>query len=129
MAYRSKPAWQDRRVVIVLTLVFLCGAAAGALTFRAVSQRVSAAHNPDAWNATAKQQTIERLKRDLDLTPQQVREIETILDDFSLYYQMLHAQMEETMTFSKSRIDQLLNEEQRKKFARIMSELKGKHPR
>ena len=56
--------------------------------------------------------------------PEQAVEIETALDDFSLYYQMLHSQMEEVMATSKSRIDQVLNEAQRKKFSRIMAELK-----
>jgi hypothetical protein len=42
---------------------------------------------------------------------------------------MLHAQMEEVMATSKSRIDQVLNEEQRKKFSRIMTDLKDKQPR
>ncbi len=76
------------------------------------------------WKDTTKEQTLTHLKRELDLTPEQAEEIETALDDFSLYYQMLHAQMEEVMSTSKSRIDQVLNEGQRKKFARIMSELK-----
>ena len=60
---------------------------------------------------------------------EQAAEIETALDDFSLYYQMLHAQMEEVMATSKSRIDQVLNEDQRKKFSRIMTDLKDKQPR
>jgi antitoxin component HigA of HigAB toxin-antitoxin module len=76
------------------------------------------------WKESTKGQTLARLKVELQLTPEQVAEIETALDDFSLYYQMLHAQMEEVMVTSKSRIDQVLNEEQRQKFSRMMSELK-----
>jgi uncharacterized membrane protein len=124
MIGRSQPAWKNPQIVLTLTLVFCCGAVAGAVIYKLASQPVSAKQMAAGWKDTTKEQTLTHLKRELDLTPEQAEEIETALDDFSLYYQMLHAQMEEVMSTSKSRIDQVLNEGQRKKFARIMSELK-----
>jgi hypothetical protein len=97
---------------------------AGAVIYKLTSQPVSAKQMAAGWKDTTKEQTLTHLKRELSLSPEQAEEIETALDDFSLYYQMLHAQMEEVMSTSKSRIDQVLNDAQRKKFARIMSELK-----
>jgi uncharacterized membrane protein len=124
MIGRSQPAWKNPQIVLTLTLVFCCGAVAGAVIYKLTSQPVSAKQMAAGWKDTTKEQTLTHLKRELSLSPEQAEEIETALDDFSLYYQMLHAQMEEVMSTSKSRIDQVLNDAQRKKFARIMSELK-----
>lgn len=114
---------------MTLSLVFCCGALAGAVIYKLTSQPVSAKQVVASWKDSSKEQTLKTLKKELNLTPEQAAEIETALDDFSLYYQMLHAQMEEVMATSKSRIDQVLNEEQRKKFSRIMNELKERQSR
>jgi hypothetical protein len=129
MIGRGQPAWKNPQVVLTLTLVFCCGALAGAVIYKLTSQPVSAKQVAASWKDTTKEQTLKNLKKELNLTPEQAAEIETALDDFSLYYQMLHAQMEEVMATSKSRIDQVLNEEQRKKFARIMNDLKDRQIR
>jgi uncharacterized membrane protein len=129
MLGRSQPAWKNPQILLTLSLVFCCGALAGAVIYKLVSQPVSAKQVAASWKDSTKEQTLNHLKKELKLTPEQAAEIETALDDFSLYYQMLHAQMEEVMATSKSRIDQVLNEEQRKKFSRIMTDLKDKQPR
>ena len=127
MIGQRQPAWKNPQILLTLSLVFCCGALAGAVIYKLVSQPVSAKQIAAGWKASTKDQTLAHLKRELALTPEQAAEIETALDDFSLYYQMLQAQMEEVMATSKSRIDQVLNEEQRKKFSRIMNELKQPH--
>jgi len=124
MIGRSQPAWKNPQILLTLSLVFVCGALAGAVIYKLVSQPVSAKQVAASWKDSTKDQTLTHLKKELQLTPEQATEIETALDDFSLYYQMLHSQMEEVMATSKSRIDQVLNEAQRKKFSRIMAELK-----
>lgn len=124
MTGSAQPAWKNPKILLTLTLVFCCGALAGAVIYKLTSQPVSAKQVTAGWKDSTKAQTLTRLKRELQLTPDQAAEIETALDDFSLYHQMLHSQMEEVMATSKSRIDQLLNEEQRRKFSRIMNELK-----
>jgi uncharacterized membrane protein len=129
MIGRSQPAWKNPQILCVLSLVFCCGALAGAVIYKLVSQPVSAKQVAASWKDSTKDQTLANLKRELDLSPEQAAEIETALDDFSLYYQMLHSQIEEVMATSRSRIDQVLTQEQRKKFARIMNELKDKQPR
>ena len=129
MLGRSQPAWKNPQILLTLSLVFCCGSLAGAVIYKLVSQPVSAKQVAASWKDSTKEQTLNHLKKELKLTPEQAAEIETALDDFSLYYQMLHAQMEEVMATSKSRIDQVLNEDQRKKFSRIMTDLKEKQPR
>ena len=129
MMGRQQPSWRNPQILLTLSLVFCCGALAGAVIYKLVSQPVSAKQVAAGWKDTTKEQTLTHLKRELNLTPEQATEIETALDDFSLYYQMLHSQMEEVMATSKSRIDQVLNDEQRKKFSRIMTDLKEKQGR
>lgn len=126
MLGRSQPAWKNPQILLTLSLVFCCGALAGAVIYRLASQTVFAGKPTISWKDSTKEQTLTQLKRELSLSPEQATEIETVLDDFSLYYQMLRAQMEEVMTTSKSRISEVLTEEQRKKFSRIMSDLKDK---
>lgn len=120
----AQPTWKNPRILLTLGLVFFCGALAGAVIFKLASQPVSAKQVAAGWKDSTKEQTLTHLKRELLLSPEQAAEIETALDDFSLYYQMLHSQTEDLMATSKSRIDQVLDEVQRKKFARIMNQLK-----
>lgn len=121
-----QPAWKNPKILLALSMVFLCGALAGAVIYRLASQPVSAKQVAASWKDSTKEQTLAQLKKELSLSPEQAGEIETVLDDFSMYYQMLSSQMDEVMTQSKQRIDSVLNEEQRKRFARIMAELKEK---
>jgi len=122
---RPREPWKNPQILVTLALVFLCGAVAGALVYRFASQPVKAV----SWNDANKDVTLKRLQKELNLTSVQTGEIETVLDDFTMYYQMLQAQMDEVRTTGKSRIDQLLTEEQRKKFGRIMSDFRERQIR
>jgi hypothetical protein len=122
---RPREPWKNPQILVTLALVFLCGAVAGALIYRGASQPVKAV----SWNDANKEVTLKRLQKELNLTPDQTAEIETVLDDFTMYYQMLQAQMDEVRATGKSRIDQLLTEEQRKKFGRIMNDFRERQIR
>ncbi|MCA2967866.1 MAG: hypothetical protein INH43_05065 [Acidobacteriaceae bacterium] len=122
---RSSAPWKNPQILVTLALVFLCGGVAGALVYRVASQSVKAV----SWNESNKDVTLKRLQKELNLTPEQTAEIETVLDDFTMYYQMLQAQMDEVRATGKSRIDQLLTEEQRKRFNRIMSDFRERQIR
>ena len=65
-----------------------------------------------------------RMRTELQLTPVQAEAIEQALDDFTMYYQTLQAQMDEVRTHGKDRIQGVLNPDQRKKFDQMMTELK-----
>jgi len=108
---------------MVLLTVFLCGAAAGALTVR-LSRSFSAprvAASAPQWKEGQRELTISLLKKDLDLTPEQAKEIETVLDDFVLYYQNLQGQMDDWRSNGKTRIMGALNPEQQAKFEKMMN--------
>ena len=108
---------------MVLLTVFLYGAAAGALVVR-VSNSLSAprvAANAPPWKEGQRELTITLLKKELNLTPEQAKEIETVLDDFVLYYQGLQGQMDDWRSEGKKRIMGTLTPEQRVKFEKMMS--------
>lgn len=108
--------WQASRRNCILTigLVFLTGAVCGAFFMDLGAHRWVRRSAP-FWTEAGKAISLEKWKRDLDLTPEQTRQIESILDDFGMYYRNV-------MSDGKSRILKILNEEQRKKFDRLLGE-------
>jgi Spy/CpxP family protein refolding chaperone len=90
----------------MLALVFLCGAAAGAL---AMTYSHHYLHQPDFDTPEGKIRFFERMQHDLNLTPAQSEQMQSILNDFWQYYRSV-------LSDSKSRVEQILTEEQRHKF-------------
>lgn len=121
----GRPSWHHPRVLLVLAMVFLCGMAAGALMVKATG--VAAARpSIQAWKETTRQMTLDRFKKELDLSPEQAREMETILDDYVLYYQNLQGQIADIREQGHDRILRILDARQREKFETMMTELSGK---
>jgi len=65
----------------------------------------------------------EKLKKDLNLTPEQSDRLKTILDDFVKYHQDVLAQIDDVRATGKSRIVQMLTPEQRKRFEELCNQL------
>src|SRR5664279_630232 len=98
---------------LALALVFLCGAAAGAV---AMNLGVHKSMHPAPFDTAAgKARYFEHMRKELDLTPAQAEQIETLLNDF---WQLYHT----VLSDSKQRVEQLLNEEQRKKFELLLQQ-------
>src|SRR5689334_3970388 len=107
-------AWDPRLVcVVTLALVFLCGAAAGAvvMSFGAHTQRHQAASDTPAGKA----QYFARVQKELELTPEQAVKMQSILNDLWQYYRVV-------ISDSRSRVEQVLTEAQRKKFERLLQQ-------
>ena len=99
--------------ISTLVLVFLCGAVVGALAFNlGVHKRL---HREPFWSASGKEAAVQRVKKELDLSAVQVEQLESILDDFAKYYRTV-------LSDGKSRIMQILNDDQKKKFEHMMDE-------
>lgn len=116
------PTWQNPRILCILLLVFLCGSMAGA-----VAMRLGFAKAPRRdltyWTQDGgKDISLERFRRELNLTAEQARQMEAVLNDFVMYYQTLQEQMNEVRASGKNRILQLLNEEQKQKFLRMIDQ-------
>jgi len=108
-------SWVGPRVagISTLVLVFLCGAVVGALAFNLGAHK--RLHREPFWSAAGKEAAVEHVKKELDLTPVQVEQMETILDDFAKYYTTV-------LSDGKSRIIQILNDDQKKKFEQLVAE-------
>lgn len=111
--------WDPRTAcAVALVLVFLCGAAVGALVMDlGVHNR---AHQTAAFDTRAgKRATFERLQKELDLTPAQSDQIESVLNDFWQYYVSV-------LSESKNRVEQVLNPVQRAKFEKLLQDEQAK---
>jgi uncharacterized membrane protein len=98
---------------LTLALVFLCGAAAGALAMNlGIHNRL---HQPAFDTSNGRALYFEHLQKELDLTPAQAEQMQSILDDFWQYYRTV-------LSDSKARVEQLLNEQQRRKFEQMLKE-------
>ena len=98
---------------VTLALVFLTGAAAGAL---AMDFGIHNRARPPAFDTPqGKVLYFERMRKELDLTPAQSEQMESVLNDFWQYY---HSVLSE----SKQRVEQLLNAEQRRKFEQMLQQ-------
>ena len=125
----ARAPWQSPRILYTLLFVFLSGAAAGALAMKFSSVPGRHAKAGPWWKEGAREISLQKFRNELDLTNDQAREMETVLDDFMMYYQTLQAQMDEVRASGKDRIVKILNAEQREKFGRMMSELQTRQIR
>jgi Spy/CpxP family protein refolding chaperone len=120
------PAGQNPKVISTLVVVFLAGAAAGALAMQLglhekLHRTAAAASKPVP--PAAKDAVLQRFKTELDLSAAQTQQMSSILDDYRHYYQSLQDQLDDVRAMGKTRIVQILDEAQRQKFDKMMTEL------
>jgi len=122
----NRAPWQSPKVIYTLVFVFLSGAAAGALAMRL--SLAPERHRPTLYwkEGGDKKISLERFHKDLNLTPEQDKEMETVLDDFMTYYQTLQAQMDDVRATGKQRILKILRDDQKQKFEKMIGELQNK---
>jgi Spy/CpxP family protein refolding chaperone len=114
-SYTAVRTLQNPKVGIAFTLVlvFLVGAVVGALAMNLGVHK--GLHRVPFWTDPGKQISLQRLQKELDLTPDQTEQLKTALDDFSRYYQ-------DVLAIGKTSIYKILNEQQKHKFDRLMNE-------
>jgi Spy/CpxP family protein refolding chaperone len=100
-------------IAFTLVLVFLVGAVVGALAMNLGVHK--GLHRVPFWTDPGKQISLQRLQKELDLTPEQTEQLKTALDDFSRYYQ-------DVLAIGKTSIYKILNEQQKHKFDQLMNE-------
>jgi Spy/CpxP family protein refolding chaperone len=100
-------------IAFTLVLVFLVGAVVGALAMNLGVHK--GLHRVPFWTDPGRQISLQRLQKELDLTPEQTDQLKTALDDFSRYYQ-------DVLAIGKTSIYKILNEQQKHKFDQLMNE-------
>jgi hypothetical protein len=109
MSTLALPRPAERVAILSMVLVFLCGAVLGAVLMSfVVHPRLHGAKPQPGMSMSVREWQAE-----LDLTAEQTRQLTSILDDFSRYYSDLSAD-------GNTRIMQILNEEQKRKFEKMI---------
>ena len=116
------------KVAGTLVVVFLAGAAVGALFMQMglherLHRTVSAATAPSVRKAATNDALVQRFKTELDLSGDQTEKIALVLGDYREYYHSLQDQLDDVRSTGKTRIMQILDQEQRAKFEKIMGSL------
>ena len=122
------PAGKNPKIIGTLVLVFLAGAAAGALGMQSglherLHRAVAAASANPVRKVASNDALLQRFKSDLNLSGEQTEKLAMVLGDYRLYYQSLQDQLDDVRASGKKRILQILDQDQRAKFERIMGDL------
>jgi len=96
-----------------LMLVFLSGAVVGALAMDFGVHNRQRTLSFDSLQA--KTLNFDHMQKELNLTPAQAEQMQSVLNDFWQYYRTV-------LSDGKQRVEQLLDEEQRKKFERLLQQ-------
>src|SRR5450759_1969153 len=110
------------RVLLTVAVIFLAGAMVGGLAMRYGVHSMLHAQTP-FWQEGGKQVSLQRLTSELNLTPTQQAELETVLDDFVMYVQTLQAQIDDVRASGKARIMRVLDEQQKQKFEKMLGQV------
>lgn len=122
MVAAERAPWQNPRILTTLMLVFLAGAATGAISMRLGVH--GWLHPPAAASHPATRDAVlNRFKTELDLDRAQTEKLSLVLDDYRQYYESLQEQLDDLRSTGKTRILQILNPEQRIKFQKMMTDL------
>lgn len=109
MSTATLPRPAERVAIVSLLLVFLCGSVLGAVVMSFwLHPGMHGTQPANRYNISTKE-----WKQQLDLTDEQARQLTSILDDFSHYYDNLLAD-------GNTRIMQILNPDQRRKYEQMM---------
>jgi Spy/CpxP family protein refolding chaperone len=117
----NRVTWSHPKVITALLVVFLAGAASGAIALRTLS-RNTLTGKAKAMRSMDRKELMDYFRREMDLNDNQRQRVESLLEDHFKMLQMLGAQTEEVRVHGRESIAKLLTGEQRKKFEGLMSE-------
>ncbi len=106
-------------------LIFFCGMATGALTMN-LADRYWLRPPAPVLTEAEKEFAVQHFSRELELDAQQAKAMEDILDEFIMQQANLMAEFKSSRTSGHDRIIQILNEEQRKRLSKVLSEMSNK---
>jgi hypothetical protein len=122
VAGRRAP-WREPRIVSTLCLVFLAGAALGALSMRLGLHDRLLATAPPNNRELSRGAVLQKFQSELNLTGDQSEKLAMVLDDWGGYYESLQEQLQDLRSTGKSRILEILNPDQRDRFEKMMYDL------
>jgi hypothetical protein len=114
MMRHNDAGWSNPKVLAIVAVIFLCGAAVGtAVTRQYLHSKIFPVRPPIE---IAPHVNLQTLKATLSLTPDQEKIVTKELDDYAKYYQNIEEQREDVAEHGKQRILEVLNDQQKKRF-------------
>jgi uncharacterized membrane protein YciS (DUF1049 family) len=112
--------WSNPKVLAILAVVFACGLACGsALTSVFIHSRMASSTSYQSIER-ARKVGWQKLRDQLQLTPEQVRIVSKELDDYAKYYQNIEDQREDVAQLGTEHILAVLTPDQRERFYKIL---------
>ena len=113
--------WSNPKVLAIVTVIFLCGAAFGSAVTRQYLHSKLFPPRQQEPIEIARRVGLSRLKAELNLSPDQEKIVTKELDDYAKYYQNIEEQREDVAELGKQRIMDVLNDRQKKRFLRLFN--------
>ena len=121
MMRHNDAGWSNPKVLAIVTVIFLCGAAFGsAITRQYLHSKLFPPRQQEPIEV-ARRVGLSRLKAELNLSPDQEKIVTKELDDYAKYYQNIEEQREDVAELGKQRIMDVLNDHQKKRFTEIFN--------
>lgn len=121
MMRHSDAGWSNPKVLAIVTVIFLCGAAFGSAVTRQYLHSKLFPPRQQEPIEVARRVGLSRLKAELNLSPDQEKIVTKELDDYAKYYQNIEEQREDVAELGKQRIMDVLNDQQKKRFVEIFN--------
>ena len=115
MLRHNDAGWSNPKVLTIFALIFVCGLAFG------IVATSSFFHSKMRTALVAPQLTLDQLRTELRLTPEQEKTIAKELDDYAKYYQNIEEEREDVANTGKRNILKVLSPEQRTRFLAIFN--------
>src|SRR5215831_4935910 len=112
MSSVTLPRPTERAAIFSFLLIFLCGVVAGAIGMSLVKNFPNHGASPVSSGLSM---SVTEWKSELNLTDEQTRQLTSILDDFSRYY-------DNVLADGNSRILQILDPAQKKRFEQMLQQ-------
>jgi hypothetical protein len=116
----EEEGWSNPKVLAILAVVFLCGAAFGAAAMRQYLHHVMPEKGGREFVYQGKRLGLEQLKAQLHLRPEQALRVELMLDDFAKYYQNIEDQRSAVAAMGKEKILDVLDDGQKQRFEQML---------
>lgn len=116
----EESGWSNPKVLAILAVVFLCGAAFGAAATRQYLHRHMPPQNGREFVYQGKRLGLEQLNSQLNLRPEQTLRVELMLDDFAKYYQNIEEQRSAVAAMGKEKIMEVLDDDQKQRFEQML---------
>jgi hypothetical protein len=121
MMRHNDAGWSNPKVLAIVTLIFLCGAAFGSAVTRQYLHSKLFPPRQQEPIEIARRVGLSRLKAELNLSPDQEKIVTKELDDYAKYYQNIEEQREDVAELGKQRIMDVLNEQQKRRFTEMFT--------